>query len=110
MLLLAGGDIGIDLVPRLVSSFQMLQVLLRTVSAVSLSMANYRIGRKRRGVTWSNNVTEGNGRLVFKRDLEFAMDRFKIWFWYKVTIPSPKTSGNNQDILKNWALITNTFD
>src|SRR5262249_22532979 len=22
--------------------------------------------------TWSNNVTEGNGRLVFKRDLEFA--------------------------------------
>src|SRR6266403_2914115 len=25
-----------------------------------LSMANYRIGRKRRGVMWSNNVTEGN--------------------------------------------------
>jgi hypothetical protein len=40
-----------------------------------LSMANYRIGRKRYGVTWSNNVTEGNGRLVFKSDLEFAMDR-----------------------------------
>ena len=39
------------------------------------SMANYRIGRKRRGVTWSNNVTEGNGRLVFKSDLEFAMDK-----------------------------------
>jgi hypothetical protein len=38
-------------------------------------MANYRIGRKRCGVTWSNNVTEGNGRLVFKSDLEFAMDR-----------------------------------
>jgi hypothetical protein len=31
----------------------------------SVSMANYRIGRKRRGVMWSNNVTEGNGRLVF---------------------------------------------
>src|SRR5215471_947330 len=43
-----------------------------------LSMANYRIGRKRRGVTWSNNVTEGNGRLVFKRDLEFAMDTFTL--------------------------------
>jgi hypothetical protein len=42
-----------------------------------LSMANYRIGRKRRGVTWSNsnNVIEGNGRLVFKGDSEFAMDR-----------------------------------
>src|SRR5215467_2938443 len=67
-------------------------------------MANYRIGRKRRGVTWSNNVTEGNGRLVFKRDLEFAMDRFKIWFWYKVTIPSPETSRNHQEHLMNWAL------
>ena len=42
----------------------------------SLSMANYRIGRKRGGVTWSNNVIEGNGRLVFKGDLEFAMDRY----------------------------------
>jgi transposase len=31
----------------------------------SVSMANYRIGRKRRGVMWSNNVTEGNRRLVF---------------------------------------------
>jgi hypothetical protein len=38
-------------------------------------MANYTIGRKRRGVTWSNNVIEGNGRLVFKGDFEFAMDR-----------------------------------
>ena len=26
----------------------------------------------------SNNVTEGNGRLVFKRDLEFAMDRREL--------------------------------
>jgi len=41
-------------------------------------MANYRIGRKRRGVTWSNNVTEGNSRLVFKRDLEFAMDTQRV--------------------------------
>jgi hypothetical protein len=41
-------------------------------------MANYRIGRKRCGVTWSNNVTEGNGRLVLKSDLEFAMDREQI--------------------------------
>jgi hypothetical protein len=31
----------------------------------NLWMANYRIGRKRRGVMWSNNVTEGNPRLVF---------------------------------------------
>jgi hypothetical protein len=38
-------------------------------------MANYRIGQKRREVMWSNNVTEGNGRLVFRGDLEFAMDR-----------------------------------
>jgi hypothetical protein len=38
-------------------------------------MANYTIGRKRRGLTWSNNVIEGNGRLVFKGDFEFAMDR-----------------------------------
>jgi 2-methylisocitrate lyase-like PEP mutase family enzyme len=37
-------------------------------------MANYRIGQKRRGVMWSNNVTEGNGRLVFRGDLDFAMD------------------------------------
>ena len=36
-------------------------------------MANYRIGRKRRGVTWSNHVIEGNDRLVFKGDLEFAL-------------------------------------
>jgi hypothetical protein len=43
-----------------------------------LSMANYRIGRKLCGVTWSNNVTEGNGRLVFKSDLEFAMDTLLI--------------------------------
>jgi len=28
--------------------------------------------------TWSNNVTEGNGRLAFKRDLEFAMDSFGV--------------------------------
>jgi len=35
MLLLAGGDIGIDLVPRFGGSFQMLQVLLRTVSAIA---------------------------------------------------------------------------
>ena len=40
----------------------------------SLSMANYRIDRKQRGVTWSNNVIEGDGRLVFKGDFEFAMD------------------------------------
>src|SRR5262245_1084882 len=29
--------------------------------------------------TWSNNVTEGNGRPVFKGDLEFAMG----WTGYK---------------------------
>ena len=30
---------------------------------------------KASGGMWSNNVTEGNGRLVFRGDLEFAMDR-----------------------------------
>src|SRR5713226_3554491 len=29
-------------------------------------MANYRIGRKRRGVMWSNNVTESNRRRFLK--------------------------------------------
>src|SRR5215471_936094 len=29
-------------------------------------MANYRIGRKRRGVTWSNNVTEGGAGWFLK--------------------------------------------
>jgi hypothetical protein len=43
----------------------------------TLSMANYRIAQKRRGVMWSNNVTEGNGRLVFSGDLEFAMDSLR---------------------------------
>ena len=47
-----------------------------TDRAPDLSMANYRIGPKRRGVTWSNNVIEGNGRLVFKGDFEFAIDRW----------------------------------
>src|SRR5712671_6627703 len=34
MLLLASGDIAIDLVPRRVGRFQMLQILLRTVTTV----------------------------------------------------------------------------
>jgi hypothetical protein len=38
--------------------------LFRCESA-TLSMANYRIGRKANGVMWSNNVTEGDRRLVF---------------------------------------------
>jgi hypothetical protein len=47
-------------------------------SRLALSTANYRIGRKRRAVTWSNNVIEGNGRPVFKGDFEFAMDKREI--------------------------------
>jgi hypothetical protein len=45
--------------------FDILRLDQQNLGVSYLSMANYRIGRKRRGVMWSNNVTEGNRRLVF---------------------------------------------
>ena len=43
---------------RMLAEFAYYRVLEAAMLALFLSMANYRIGRKRSGITWSNNATE----------------------------------------------------